>query len=233
MLYSALLLGLVSSLHCIGMCGPIAMMLPVDRNNPAKQTMQLFIYHAGRLTAYGGLGLLFGIIGRGFYFAGIQQQFSIIAGIVIITIALIPEKVFAKYNLSKPVYRIISGIKSGLGSQFRKRGSKALYITGLLNGFLPCGLVYTALFGGLAMQSISGGILYMVLFGAGTIPLMSAVVYSAGFIKNSARVVMAKVVPYVVVFIGMLFIVRGLGLDIPYLSPGNLNLFVQNTANCR
>ena len=150
-----------------------------------------------------------------------------------IAVALVPERTFAKYNLSRPVYRIISNIKSALGSQFRKKGSKALFITGLLNGFLPCALVYAALFGALAMQSIPGGTAYMVLFGAGTIPLMSAVVYSAGFIKTSARISMAQAVPYMIVLVGMLFIVRGLALDIPYLSPGNLDLFVQQAPDCK
>lgn len=233
MLYTALLLGLVSSLHCIGMCGPIAMMLPVDRKNPAKQTLQLLLYHAGRLSAYGSLGMVFGMMGRGFYLAGFQQEFSIITGIIMIVIILIPEKELANYNFSKPVHRIIANIKAGLGSQFRKKSLKAFFITGLLNGFLPCGLVYAALFGAIAMQSTSLGIIYMVLYGVGTIPLMSLVVYSAGFIKNSSRALFSKAVPYMVVLVGMLFIVRGLGLDIPFLSPSSLNLFVQQTPHCK
>lgn len=233
MLYSALILGLVSSLHCIGMCGPIAMMLPVDRKNPAKQTLQLLFYHAGRLSAYGSLGMLFGLLGSSFYMAGLQQEFSVIAGIIMITIIFIPEKTFTKYNFSKPVYKVISNIKSGLGSQFRKRNLKAFFMTGLLNGFLPCGLVYAALFGAIAMQSTSLGMLYMVLYGAGTIPLMSLVVYSSGFIKNSSRAWFSKAVPYMVVLVGALFIVRGLGLDIPYISPGSLSLFVQQAPHCK
>ena len=140
MLYSALLLGLISSLHCMGMCGPIAMMLPVDHNNPTKKAAQILLYHFGRLMAYGSLGILFGVLGKGFYLAGLQQQASIIAGSIMIAIVLLPERIFAKYNFSKPVYKVISKIKTGLGSQFKKRNYKALFITGLLNGFLPCGL---------------------------------------------------------------------------------------------
>jgi sulfite exporter TauE/SafE len=134
MIFSAILLGLISSLHCIGMCGPIAMMLPVDHSNPAKKAAQILLYHSGRLTAYSFLGLLFGILGRGFYLAGLQQYISIIAGIIMIIIVMLPEKIVARYNFSKPVYKIIASIKSGLGNQFRKRSSKALFITGLLNG---------------------------------------------------------------------------------------------------
>lgn len=233
MLYAAFILGVISSLHCIGMCGPIAMMLPVDRNNEAKKIFQMFLYHFGRITAYAVLGLLFGIMGKGLFLAGWQQEMSIIAGILMIAIALVPEKIFSKYNFSKPVYHLISKVKTSLGTQFRKRSYKALYITGLLNGFLPCGLVYAALFGALAMQSIPLGILYMILYGAGTIPLMSAVVYAAGMVKAPLRNTLNKIVPYTVVFIGMLFIVRGLGLSIPYLSPGDMSLFVQETPVCK
>lgn len=233
MLYSAFILGLLSSLHCIGMCGPIAMMLPVDRNDQAKKALQIFTYHIGRLTAYSTLGLVFGIMGKGLYLAGLQQEMSIIAGIIMICIVMIPERLFSKYNFSKPVYKIISKVKTGLGEQFRKRSHKALFITGLLNGFLPCGLVYAALFGAIAMQSEMLGTLYMLLYGLGTVPLMSAVVYASTLLKNPMRNSLSKIVPYAGVFIGMLFIVRGLGLDIPNLSPGNLSLFVQEVPNCK
>lgn len=233
MLYSAFILGLLSSLHCIGMCGPIAMMLPVDRNDQAKKVLQIFTYHIGRLTAYSTLGLVFGIMGKGLYLAGLQQEMSIIAGIIMICIVMIPERLFSKYNFSKPVYKIISKVKTGLGEQFRKRSYKALFITGLLNGFLPCGLVYAALFGAIAMQSEMLGTLYMLLYGLGTVPLMSAVVYASTLLKNPMRNSLSKIVPYAAVFIGMLFIVRGLGLDIPNLSPGNLSLFVQEVPNCK
>lgn len=232
MLLSALILGLVSSLHCIGMCGPIAMMLPLNRHNPAKRAAQLLLYHFGRMTAYGSLGLVFGIMGKGLYLAGVQQYLSIVAGVIMIVIAVVPEKVFARYNFSKPVYSLISTIKTNLGGQFRKRGGKALFFTGLLNGYLPCGLVYAALFGAIAMQSVPGGAGYMVLYGAGTVPLMSVVAYTSGFISNKMRGTMAKVVPYAAAVIGILFVIRGLGLNWQYLSPGTLSLYITGLPNC-
>ncbi len=233
MLLPALLLGLVSSLHCMGMCGPIAMMLPVDHKNPAKKASQILLYHLGRITAYATLGLVFGLLGKGFYLAGMQQQLSILAGVVMITIAIVPERVFARYNFSRPIYRVLSNIKAALGSQFRKRSYKALFVTGLLNGFLPCGLVYAALFGALAMPNIAYSISFMALYGLGTIPLMSAVVYTSSFLKASWRSKMVKVVPAAAACIGVLFILRGLGLGIPYVSPGTMSLFVMQMPNCR
>ena len=232
MLYSAFIFGLISSFHCIGMCGPIAMMLPVDRSNEVKKITQIIMYHIGKLTAYGTLGLIFGLLGRSFYLAGMQQQLSIIVGILMIMVAVIPERVFAKYNFSKPIYRIITKVKSSLGQQFKNKSYKSLFTIGLLNGFLPCGMVYVAIFGAIAMQSVSLGVLYMLLFGIGTIPMLTAVIYISNVLSFSFRGTLQKIIPVVAVVIGMLFIIRGLGLDIPYLSPSNMSLFVQSEANC-
>jgi uncharacterized protein len=232
MLFSAFIFGLISSFHCIGMCGPIAMMLPVDRSNEAKKITQIITYHIGKLTAYAILGLVFGLLGKTFYLAGMQQQLSIIVGALMIVVALVPEKVFAKYNFSKPVYRVITKVKSSLGQQFKNKSYKSLFTIGLLNGFLPCGMVYVAIFGAIAMQSVSIGVMYMILFGLGTIPMLTAVVYISNLISFSFRGTIQKAIPFVAVIIGMLFIIRGLGLDIPYVSPSNMSLFVQSEANC-
>ncbi len=214
------------------MCGPIAMMLPVDKSNEAKKVTQIITYHIGKLTAYGTLGLIFGLLGRTFYLAGMQQQLSIIVGILMIMVAVIPERVFAKYNFSKPIYRVITKVKSSLGQQFKNKSYKSLFTIGLLNGFLPCGMVYVAIFGAIAMQSVSLGVLYMLLFGIGTIPMLTAVIYISNVLSFSFRGTLQKIIPVVAVVIGMLFIIRGLGLDIPYLSPSNMSLFVQSEANC-
>ncbi len=232
MLYTALFFGLISSFHCIGMCGPIAMMLPVDHKNPSKKALQILTYHLGRLTAYGSLGLVFGILGRGFYLAGFQQTISISVGILMILIVVIPEKIFAKYNFSRPIYQLISKVKTALGSQFKRKSADALFTIGFLNGLLPCGLVYAALFGAIAMQNVTLSISYMLLYGLGTIPMMSAVVYVSNFLSFPIRSKLQKVIPIVSVIIGTLFILRGLGLDISYVSPSNMNLFVQANANC-
>uniref|UniRef100_UPI00404B08E7 sulfite exporter TauE/SafE family protein n=1 Tax=Flavobacterium sp. TaxID=239 RepID=UPI00404B08E7 len=232
MLYTAIILGLMSSFHCIGMCGPIAMMLPVDRDNEAKKVLQILVYHFGRITAYASLGLLFGFLGKGFFVAGIQQQLSIFVGIVMILIAVVPEKELAKYNFSKPIYKIIAKVKTNLGRQFKNKSFKSLFIIGLLNGYLPCGMVYVALFGSLAMQNIGIGVLYMVLFGLGTAPLMSLVVFISNFITMPVRNRIQKIIPFVTIAIGILFIIRGSGLNIPYISPSTMSLFVQSEANC-
>lgn len=232
MLFSALFFGLISSLHCIGMCGPIAMMLPVDHKNPSKKALQILTYHFGRLTAYGLLGLAFGLLGKGLFIAGFQQNISIIVGILMIVVAIVPEKIFARYNFSKPIYKVISTIKISLGNQFKRKTFDALFSIGFLNGLLPCGLVYAALFGAIAMQNEVLGIAYMLLYGIGTIPLMSVVVYASGFMSVPLRSKLQRIIPIITIGIGILFILRGLSLGIPFISPAEQSLFVQANPNC-
>ena len=207
-------------------------MLPVDRNNPAKKVTQIITYHIGRLLAYATIGLFFGLLGKGFFLAGIQQRLSIFIGILMIIVIVVPENSLSNYNFSKLVFRLISKIKATLGSQFKNKSYKSLFTIGLLNGFLPCGMVYVALFGAIAMQSAGFGVLYMILFGLGTVPMMSSVVYLNSILTLSVRNKIQKIIPYVGVCIGILFILRGLGLGIPYVSPNNMSLFVQATPNC-
>ena len=232
MLYTAFLFGLLSSFHCVGMCGPIAMMLPVDHQNATRKAFQVATYHIGRLSAYTIIGLLFGALGKGFFLAGMQQQLSIAVGILMIVFILVPERKLAQYNFSKPIYKVISKVKTALRKQFKNKSYSSLFTIGLLNGFLPCGMVYVALFGAIAMQSVFQGALYMALFGLGTMPLMSVVIYVNAFITPTFRNKIQTLIPYVAVCIGFLFILRGLGLGIPYISPSTMSLFVTENPNC-
>ena len=232
MLYTAFIFGLISSFHCIGMCGPIAMMLPVDHQNPVRKAFQISTYHLGRLSAYAIIGLIFGALGKGFFLAGMQQHLSIAIGILMIVFIVVPERKLVQYNFSKPIYNIISKVKSALGKQFKNKSYQSLFTIGLLNGFLPCGMVYVALFGAIAMQSVGYGMAYMILFGIGTLPLMSLVMYINSFITPNFRNKIQTVIPYVAVFIGCLFILRGLGLGIPFISPSNMSLFITENPNC-
>ena len=219
MLVSALILGLLGSLHCVGMCGPIAFMLPVDRSNSFRKISQIGLYHFGRLMAYSIIGLVFGLVGKSLYIFGIQQQLSIIIGILMIVVILLPQRAFGKYNLTKPLYKLISKVKTSLGKALKKKTADTFLTIGFLNGFLPCGLVYMAVFGAVATGSLSEGSLYMVLFGLGTIPLMTTAIYLGKFLNSTIKQRIQKAIPVFVVLIGLLFILRGLGLGIPYLSP--------------
>ncbi len=219
MLVSAFVLGLLGSFHCVGMCGPIAFVLPVDRTNGLKKTIQIATYHFGRLLAYSLLGLVFGWLGKGLYLFGFQQQVSIIIGVLMIAVVLVPQRFFNTYKVAQPIYRLVSKVKTILGEALKKKSADTFLTIGFLNGFLPCGLVYMAVFASIAGGSAASGSLYMATFGLGTIPLMTVAIYFSGLLKASVRQKIRTFIPVFVVIIGLLFIVRGLGLGIPYLSP--------------
>lgn len=232
MLLSGFILGLLGSLHCVGMCGPIAFMLPVDRSNSIKKLSQITIYHLGRLMAYSIIGLVFGLIGKSLYIFGIQQQLSIAIGIIMILLVVIPYKTIGKYNFSKPLNKLISKVKSNLGIALKKKTADTFLTIGFLNGFLPCGLVYMAVFGAVATGSLFEGSIYMLLFGIGTIPLMTSAIYLGKFLNHTIKQRIQKAIPVFVIIIGVLFILRGLGLGIPYISPTPVVEMVSNSMNC-
>jgi hypothetical protein len=178
------------------------------------------------------IGLVFGLVGKSLYIFGLQQQLSIAIGILMIVVVLIPTRTFNKYNFSKPLYVLISKVKSALGQAMKKKTADTFLTIGFLNGFLPCGLVYMAVFGSLASASALQGSLYMFLFGIGTIPLMTTAIYLGKFLNATIKQRIQKAIPVFVIIIGLLFIIRGLGLGIPYLSPAPVVEMVEGEMDC-
>ncbi|WP_034059227.1 sulfite exporter TauE/SafE family protein [Lacinutrix jangbogonensis] len=222
MLLSAIIFGLLGSFHCVGMCGPIAFLLPLDRKNKTKRILQLLSYHSGRILTYSVLGLIFGALGKSLNLFGFQQQLSIAIGILMIVVIIIPTKTFNKYNFSKPIYKLVGSVKNKMGTALKKKDPSTFFTIGYLNGLLPCGLVYMAIFGALATGGAWKGSLYMALFGLGTVPLMTTAIYLGNFLTKTVKQRVLKMIPIFVVIVGLLFIVRGLGLGIPYLSPSEM-----------
>ena len=229
---SALLLGLLGSFHCIGMCGPIAFLLPVDRSNSWKRGLQIFLYHFGRVFTYAIIGALFGFLGKNLSIFGIQQHLSIAIGVLMILLVLLPKKILSQFNVTKPIYGLISKMKSALGKELKKKTPETFFTIGFLNGFLPCGLVYMAVFASIAMGNVWQGSLYMALFGIGTIPLMTAAIYLGNVITGTVKKRIRKSIPVFIILFGCLFILRGLGLGIPYLSPKPMVTQVEAKHSC-
>ena len=219
MVITALIFGLLGSFHCVGMCGPIAFLLPVDRSNSYKKFGQIFLYHLGRIFTYALIGLIFGLMGKSLHLFGFQQYLSIFIGVLMLTVVLLPQKVFNRYNFSKPIFKLITKVKSALGKELKKKSPDTFLTIGFLNGFLPCGLVYMAVFGAIASGSAFEGSVYMMFFGLGTIPLMTTAIYLGNFLNLQLRQRIRKAIPVFVVLMACLFIMRGLGLGIPYISP--------------
>jgi sulfite exporter TauE/SafE len=201
------------------MCGPIAFVLPLDRKSSSRRFFQILLYHLGRIFTYSLIGLLFGFLGRGLYLFGLQQKISIITGVLMIVAVVIAAFSIKTFRFSSPLYKAISTVKNKLGVALKKKSPDTFLTIGFLNGFLPCGLVYMAVFGAIAAGDLVNSSLYMILFGLGTIPLMTTAVYFGNFLSGKIRQRIRKVIPVFVVVVGVLFILRGLGLGIPYISP--------------
>lgn len=231
MIATGFLFGLLGSLHCVGMCGPIALMLPVDRQNSTRQFFQTMSYHFGRLFTYAIIGLLFGSLGKTFNLLGFQQYISIFSGLLMITLVLFP-RIAANSRLSKNMYSFVGKIKSKLGKELKKKDANTFFTIGFLNGFLPCGLVYMAVLGALASSNLWGGSLYMLAFGLGTIPLMTLVSYAPNMNLLGKSGNFKKIIPVLVIAVGVLFVFRGLGLGIPFLSPIPTLEMVGNVSAC-
>ena len=221
MLISGFIFGLLGSFHCIGMCGPIAFLLPLNRNKKPLMFFQLFLYHFGRLLSYALIGLLFGLLGKGLNLFAAQQKLSIAIGVLMILTAVFSFGSMKFDKIGSPFFRIISRLKSKIGAGLKKKSPDTFLSIGMLNGFLPCGLVYMAMLGAIAQANASFGALYMVFFGLGTIPLMTIAVLISGKLSSGVktREKIRKLIPIFIVLTGLLFIIRGAGLNIPYLSP--------------
>ena len=210
MIWTGFVIGILGSLHCIGMCGPLALALPSAGQNRADYVVGRILYNTGRILTYAAMGAVFGLIGKTFALAGFQRGVSIVAGLFILATAL------GWYHLASPSFGFLRGTWSKLIAQ---RTRSALFGIGLLNGLLPCGLVYVALAGAAATGSAVGGSLFMVFFGLGTFPAMLAVSLSGKLIHTSLRQKFQRMVPATLAALSILFILRGVSLGIPYVSP--------------
>jgi len=214
-LWTAFLLGLVGSLHCAGMCGPLALALPAAGNTTPGYVLGRVAYNAGRIVTYCLLGIVFGLAGWTFLLAGLQRWVSIALGAALL-FGLFASR---KLALSRPLTSAVNQLKSRMSELLRQRSFAALAVLGLLNGLLPCGLVYVACAGAAATGGTLAGASYMTAFGVGTVPMMLAISLSGKLVPASLRLKLVKTIPVCVFLLGTLLILRGMSLGIPYLSP--------------
>ena len=216
---SGLALGFLGSLHCIGMCGPIALALPSQSKSKLSFYSGRILYNLGRVVTYSIMGLVIGLIGQKINLAGYQQIVSIVLGVVILVIVLLPSRIKNYFIQLKPIQIITKKLQSTIGVLFRKGSQSSLFSIGVLNGFLPCGFVYVALAGAVAMGNVEKSILFMVLFGIGTIPAMFSASIVTNLFGQNFRKKIHRAIPVFASVLAVIFILRGLNLGIPYLSP--------------
>ena len=214
----AFVMGLIGSFHCLGMCGPIAMALPMGNRSNSSRLAGGTIYNLGRIMTYAVLGLVLGLAGDFLISPQIQSSVSIVFGVAIGLYLLLPSKVKTVLRIA-PSQSLLVKLRKQLAKFLYIQNNSSLFGIGLLNGLLPCGMIYLALASSFLAGSAVKGSLFMALFGLGTFPTMLAAVYFGSFLSQHIRLKLRRLVPIFLFFMAALLIVRGMNLGIPYLSP--------------
>lgn len=218
-IWTGFLIGFLGSFHCVGMCGPIALALPFGEQSNIKLAFGRLLYNIGRSLTYAAFGAIFGLFGKGIELAGLQKWASVILGATILAYYLTPNRFKGKLSLTKP-YKLASDIvKKGFSKLTQNGSPSSLFIFGIINGLLPCGFVYVALAGALTTGGAVPGALYMFLFGLGTTPIMFATSLVGKFLSMKLKQQMNKLIPVFAILLAIIFILRGLSLGIPFISP--------------
>ena len=205
--------GLLGSGHCVGMCGAFAVAIGWDASSPRQNLARQSVYSMGRCFTYVFLGAMAGFGGQQLQHnlvtvANVQGVLSVIAGVALVatglvTGGLIPsaDKWLKQASSCAAATYFRSLLKSGRPSH--------VFLAGLATGFLPCGLVYAFL--GLALSSghMHTGVLIMLAFGLGTVPLMLGAGLGGSLIGLEGRKRVVKVAAFCVIVMGSVTVLRG------------------------
>ena len=216
---SALLLGFAGSFHCLGMCGPIALSISERTAFAGKRFLQHLLYFSGKTATYGVMGLLFGLFGQGLVLAGWQQGLSVAMGVIMLLLVLVSLFKAPWFHQNKATTWLQNKLIPAFGFLFKRQGISSSFLLGLLNGLLPCGLVYIGLTAAVATGSSLYAGLYMVAFGLGTIPVMLTFLVFSQQVSFTWRARLRQLTPVLMTVVGTILILRGLDLGIPYISP--------------
>ncbi|TRZ75994.1 MAG: sulfite exporter TauE/SafE family protein [Chitinophagaceae bacterium] len=210
-------MGLLGSVHCVGMCGPLVMGLPLAHKQGVRKGFALVLYHFGKMMSYTLLGIGFGLLGSQFPIYKLQENLSVVMGIIMLlyvlyVFVLMPKQMLNLNFLYQPIVRLLSGL-------LKQENVSVFLIIGFLNGLLPCGMVYLALTSALATQHVWQGGLLMLFFGLGTAPALLLVSLGGQMVRPVFRNKLQSWLPFFIVTMGLVLILRGMNLGIPYLSP--------------
>jgi sulfite exporter TauE/SafE len=189
----------------------------LGNNKNGFSTRGWFSYQAGRIGIYGIWGALFGWIGSSAHLFGIQQNISLATGSCILVV-LLAIKLFPGIERSVSKLAIVGSLRSVFSSTIHSKTPSAKIMGGMLNGILPCGMVYVAWAGAAAAQDPWKGSLFMVFFGLGTLPILSAVWLFGNNLSHRIRTQLNRWYPLVIGCMALLLIVRGMNMG-NFLSP--------------
>jgi uncharacterized protein len=206
-------MGILGSIHCIGMCGPL--LLGIFNQSLSSKPYNYLLFHLGKIVAYGIIGLGFGLIGKSLHLFLSQQHLSILTGSILLLYYVLGK--WGHVNAEFSSYA--SGIYRWIKLNTERMPLPKYYLIGFLNGFLPCGLVYLAATSSLSSGHISKSILWMICFGLGTIPSLTFILWLSKKFQSRFNLFFHRIYQNLTLILAILLILRGLNLGIPYISP--------------
>jgi len=212
MVLAALIMGLTGSLHCVGMCSPLAMAVG---NMNKRAFLNRVIYNAGRIVMYGLLGALVAGLGVVLPISKFQNLVSILLGITL----LLGGAGLLKVNiplLSNAIGKLTSTLKKLFGTLLMRKNFGSVFLLGTLNGILPCGLVWIALAYALTLQSTLEGVGFMMLFGLGTLPVMLGLTSIITELLKRFNFSLQHVTSAMLILSGILLIARVFIIHLPH-----------------
>lgn len=216
MIYIAFTLGLFGSLHCLGMCGPLAFsLLPGIQEKSSKNVVRAVSYNAGRVISYVTMGMLVGLFGGLFNLSGLQKPLGISLGIVLVIMFLFSFDIEKLLFRSSSYSKLYSKYSTYLSKVIGKLKRQPPLLLGMLNGLIPCGLVYLALAGALTSGGVLSGGQFMMWFGLGTFPAMFLLLVSFSLLDLKRRLNFRKVFAFLQLFVGVFLIYRAVHIEIP------------------
>lgn len=231
---------LLGSLHCVGMCGPFALLASADPERRKSAVLPTAAYSFGRLVTYSIVGAIFGTLGMalnaGSSFSNWQQSATYVAGALMVVVGIIALARCLGWKIKLP--RIMSPFQKVLQSGFRKTRemqpvNRALVI-GLLTSLMPCGWLYTFAITAAGTGSPLWGAVLMATFWAGTVPIMTALMLGFDRIGASIQKHVPVAMASLVIAVGFFTIVYrapiAMASDQFTVVNGNENLVQQVTS---
>lgn len=226
-LYFAFFMGLFGSIHCAVMCGPLLLAIQGSQELTWKIALNKLFYQVGRILTYGIFGIVLGLVGKIASIQGWQMGLSLFTGIILLIIGLVQLFKIKNEGFIKLQMRFVQPIAKIMGRWLYRPGGS--FFAGVLNGILPCGMLYMAAAAAMNTSSNLTSFYFMIMFGLGTLPLLLVFSFLGNFIRTYFKMNFSKWLPFLYILMGIWFLLRGANLDIPYLSP---LLHVDGAINC-
>jgi sulfite exporter TauE/SafE len=204
--------------HCVAMCGPLvgALGISAPPGIPARRALApQLAYHLGRITTYGLMGLFGSFVNVAGRLAGVQDVVAVLAGALLVAMGIgaASMSLWVKSAEGRLAGQVMSAVRKLAGHE----APMGAYPLGLVLGLLPCGLSYSAFAAAAATGSPARGLLLALLFGLGTLPAMLLAGAVVVALSARGRGLLYRLGGGLVALLGLLFVLRGLRVHVPWL----------------